>query len=65
MLVGAKPTDLTLLLQNRKELQEKAERERILEQRSYKSIMKEEKMTSNKDIAAQGRSFKEIEDDFM
>eukprot|EP00850_Spirogloea_muscicola_P021895 SM000266S09840 [mRNA] locus=s266:145775:147373:- [translate_table: standard] len=52
---------------NRLEAEAKAERERVAELRSYKNLMKTEKMTSNKDVAAQskGKSVQELEDDFM
>lgn len=54
-----------LRAQNRRALDERAEKEKAAEQRSYKGLMKEEKMVSNKDIASQGKSFQEIEEDFM
>eukprot|EP00270_Netrium_digitus_P009818 TRINITY_DN3008_c0_g1_i1.p1 TRINITY_DN3008_c0_g1~~TRINITY_DN3008_c0_g1_i1.p1 ORF type:complete len:245 (-),score=55.82 TRINITY_DN3008_c0_g1_i1:248-895(-) len=49
----------------KKALEEKAETERQAELRSYKGIMDERKMTSNKDIAAKGKSLQELEEDFM
>lgn len=52
----------------RQELEAKAQKAKVDEMRSYKGIMKESKMTSNKDVAAkleQGKSVQELEDDFM
>ena len=51
--------------QNRKAAEEKVERERMAEARSYTNLMKEDKMTSNKDIAAKGKTCQELEEDFM
>jgi len=58
-------TVLVLSIQNQRAEEERAERERQQELRSYKGIMETSKMTSNKDIAAQGKSLQDIEDDFM
>ncbi|CAI5967794.1 unnamed protein product [Closterium sp. NIES-64] len=53
--------------QARREQEEKALKQRQAELRSYKGIMVEKKMTSNKDIAAkmEGKSVQDVEDDFM
>eukprot|EP00244_Chara_vulgaris_P013374 TRINITY_DN756_c0_g1_i10.p1 TRINITY_DN756_c0_g1~~TRINITY_DN756_c0_g1_i10.p1 ORF type:complete len:215 (+),score=54.11 TRINITY_DN756_c0_g1_i10:275-919(+) len=48
----------------RREAEERAERDRQAELRSYKGLMNQAKMTSNKD-ALKGKSVQEIEDDFM
>ncbi|GBG84801.1 hypothetical protein CBR_g39177 [Chara braunii] len=48
----------------RREAEERAERDRQAELRSYKGLMNHAKMTSNKD-ALKGKSVQEIEDDFM
>ena len=52
-------------MQNRKAAEQAAERARQDELRSYKGIMVEEKMTSNKDVASSGKSVMELEEDFM
>eukprot|EP00246_Nothoceros_aenigmaticus_P013555 TRINITY_DN4740_c0_g1_i1.p1 TRINITY_DN4740_c0_g1~~TRINITY_DN4740_c0_g1_i1.p1 ORF type:complete len:216 (+),score=51.81 TRINITY_DN4740_c0_g1_i1:219-866(+) len=44
---------------------ERVEKEKIAEIRSYKGLMVVGKMTSNKDIAAKGKSLQELEEDFM
>eukprot|EP00244_Chara_vulgaris_P013373 TRINITY_DN756_c0_g1_i1.p1 TRINITY_DN756_c0_g1~~TRINITY_DN756_c0_g1_i1.p1 ORF type:complete len:215 (+),score=59.80 TRINITY_DN756_c0_g1_i1:275-919(+) len=48
----------------RREAEERAEKDRQAELRSYKGLMNQAKMTSNKD-ALKGKSVQEIEDDFM
>eukprot|EP00271_Cylindrocystis_brebissonii_P021927 TRINITY_DN816_c1_g1_i1.p1 TRINITY_DN816_c1_g1~~TRINITY_DN816_c1_g1_i1.p1 ORF type:complete len:216 (-),score=52.77 TRINITY_DN816_c1_g1_i1:261-908(-) len=50
---------------NKRELDAKAERDRQADLHSYKTIMKTDKMTSNKDVASSSKSVQEIEDDFM
>ncbi|KAG0566590.1 hypothetical protein M758_7G069200 [Ceratodon purpureus] len=49
----------------RREELERLEKERQAEIRSYTRLMVQEKMTSNKDIAAKGKSLAELEEDFM
>eukprot|EP00249_Psilotum_nudum_P021570 c28157_g1_i1 orf=388-1035(-) len=49
----------------RREEMERAEKERLADIRSYRGLMVSERMTSNKDIAATGKSLQEMEDDFM
>ncbi len=44
---------------------ERLEKERQAEVRSYKGLMVPKKMTSNKDIAAKGKTLAELEEDFM
>ncbi|GBG86062.1 hypothetical protein CBR_g40963 [Chara braunii] len=48
----------------RREAEDRAEKDRQAELRSYKGLMNHAKMTSNKD-ALKGKSVQEIEDDFM
>jgi hypothetical protein len=52
-------------MQKRREELERLEKERQAEIRSYTRLMVQEKMTSNKDIAAKGKSLVELEEDFM
>lgn len=52
-------------LQKRREELERLEKEKAAEIRSYKGLMVARKMTSNKDIAAKGKTLQELEDDFM
>lgn len=52
-------------LQKRREELERLEKEKQTEIRSYNRLMVQEKMTSNKDIAAKGKSLAELEEDFM
>ncbi|KAK9100978.1 hypothetical protein Scep_024408 [Stephania cephalantha] len=49
----------------RREEMERLEKEKQAELRSYKGLMVSEKMTSNKQIAAENKSLQELEDDFM
>jgi len=49
----------------RREELERLEKEKQTEIRSYNRLMVQEKMTSNKDIAAKGKSLAELEEDFM
>jgi len=49
----------------RHEEMERLEKERQAEVRSYKGLMVPKKMTSNKDIAAKGKTLAELEEDFM
>lgn len=49
----------------RREELERFEKERQAELRSYKGLMIAEKMTSNKQIGAAGKSLQELEEDFM
>ncbi|KAG6550912.1 hypothetical protein Mapa_007527 [Marchantia paleacea] len=49
----------------RREEIERLEKERQAEIRSYKGLMVSQKMTSNKDVAAKGKSLQELEEDFM
>jgi hypothetical protein len=49
----------------RREDIERLEKERQAEVRSYKGLMVQEKMTSNKQIASENKSLQELEDDFM
>lgn len=58
---------LQLREKNRKAAEERAEKDRVAEMRSYSSIMKSEKMTSNKDVLekSKGKSVQDLEDDFM
>lgn len=49
----------------RREELDRLEKERAAEVRSYKGLMVSGKMTSNKDIAATGKSMQELEEDFM
>eukprot|EP00249_Psilotum_nudum_P021571 c28157_g2_i1 orf=409-1056(-) len=49
----------------RREEMERAEKERLADVRSYRGLMVSDRMTSNKDIAATGKSLQELEDDFM
>lgn len=51
--------------QKRREEIERLEKEKQAEIRSYNRLMVQEKMTSNKDIAAKGKSLAELEEDFM
>lgn len=57
--------ELLMDLQKRREELERLEKERQAEIRSYTRLMVQEKMTSNKDIAAKGKSLAELEEDFM
>ncbi len=50
--------------ERQRNLEVEREREREREAKSYDSIMKEENMRSNKELAA-GRSYKNVEEDFM
>ncbi|OAY54289.1 coiled-coil domain-containing protein 25 isoform X2 [Manihot esculenta] len=56
---------LQLRDKKRQEEMERLEKERQAEIRSYKGLMVSEKMTSNKQIAADNKSLQELEDDFM
>ncbi|XP_043704384.1 coiled-coil domain-containing protein 25-like isoform X1 [Telopea speciosissima] len=49
----------------RREEMERLEKEKQAEIRSYKGLMVQEKMTSNKQIASASKSLQELEDDFM
>ncbi|KAL2642548.1 hypothetical protein R1flu_010135 [Riccia fluitans] len=49
----------------RREELERLEKEKQAEIRSYKGLMVAQKMTSNKDVAAKGKSLQELEEDFM
>ncbi|XP_068648324.1 uncharacterized protein [Aristolochia californica] len=49
----------------RREETEKLEKDRQAEIRSYKGLMVSEKMTSNKQVAAENKSLQELEEDFM
>ncbi|XP_042486617.1 coiled-coil domain-containing protein 25-like isoform X3 [Macadamia integrifolia] len=49
----------------RREEMERLEKEKQAEMRSYKGLMVQEKMTSNKQIASTTKSLQELEDDFM
>ena len=57
--------DSFIELQKRREELERLEKEKQTEIRSYNRLMVQEKMTSNKDIAAKGKSLAELEEDFM
>ncbi|KAF8725516.1 hypothetical protein HU200_020046 [Digitaria exilis] len=49
----------------RKEEMERLEKEKQAEIRSYKGLMVQEKMTSNKQIASGSKTLQELEEDFM
>uniref|UniRef100_J3KUI7 NFACT RNA-binding domain-containing protein n=1 Tax=Oryza brachyantha TaxID=4533 RepID=J3KUI7_ORYBR len=49
----------------RREEMERLEKEKQAEIRSYKNLMVQEKMTSNKQVASGSKSLEELEDDFM
>jgi hypothetical protein len=44
---------------------ERVEKEKQAEIRSYKNLMVQEKMTSNKQVASGSKTLEELEDDFM
>lgn len=56
---------MDISLQKRREEMERLEKERQAEIRSYKGLMVSDKMTSNKQIASEGKSMQELEEDFM
>ncbi|KAF2304490.1 hypothetical protein GH714_032053 [Hevea brasiliensis] len=56
---------LQLRDKKRREEMERLEKERQAEIRSYKGLMVSEKMTSNKQIAAENKSLQELEEDFI
>ena len=49
----------------RREEMERVEKEKQAEIRSYKNLMVQEKMTSNKQVASGSKTLEELEDDFM
>uniref|UniRef100_A0A0D9ZVV5 Uncharacterized protein n=1 Tax=Oryza glumipatula TaxID=40148 RepID=A0A0D9ZVV5_9ORYZ len=49
----------------RREEMERLEKEKQAEIRSYKNLMVQEKMTSNKQVASGSKTLEELEDDFM
>ncbi|KAE8776986.1 coiled-coil domain-containing protein 25 [Hordeum vulgare] len=51
--------------QKRKEEMERLEKEKQAEIRSYKGLMVQDKMTSNKQVASGSKTLQELEDDFM
>lgn len=58
--------NLSLYVQMKRELEAKAQNEKMKELQSYKGLMdKSTKMMSNKDIDLKGKSVREIEEDFM
>ena len=54
-----------LLFQKRREEMERLEKEKQADIRSYKGLMVQEKMTSNKQIASGSKTLQELEEDFM
>jgi hypothetical protein len=53
------------LFQKRKEEMERLEKEKQAEIRSYKGLMVQDKMTSNKQVASGSKTLQELEEDFM
>ena len=54
-----------ILFQKRREEMERLEKEKQAEIRSYKGLMVQEKMTSNKQIASGSKTLQELEEDFF